>query len=135
MIKSRHILLIASFVLFLLTSSCGKNQIEHHVSNSSWIITRVDYTQTNTSVSVQDTLSFVSDTKYTINNGDERNYTLVDNNHNQLRLDLNDCTTLGGNYAAYVNEDLIRDGELNGTVFFRTIGNENDLIVWMERLS
>ena len=131
-------------VSVLLLSSCNKeDRLERrfnyydHLSGTTWVITRFDNTLTNLSEEPNDTLYFIDDITYRINNGTSRAYELRRNkdfsdDRYDPTLELFECTTLGGDYYGYPSFKNIEDGELNN-ILFDTPG-DNQVIVWMQKI-
>lgn len=107
-----------------------------NLSQTEWIITRYDNTLTNLSEFPNDTIYFVDSEKYQINGGNDQEYSLSkeqDNSSSERTLNLQDCSTFGGDYWSWFDLSLISVGELNNVLFNGY--NDNDIIVWMTRIN
>ena len=120
----------------LLLISCQKEKDDpvpqpNILNNTTWVITRYD-TENNTSVFPNDTLRFLNEDEYTINNSTSRLYSMgIVMNSNDKTLTLYDCTTFGGTYTGRVLSTVVEDGEINNTEFTELYGSDS-LRVWME---
>lgn len=113
----------------------SKYVLESDLSESSWVVTRYDNTNTTNSYFPEDTLHFLNDTVYQINQGSFKTYTLRDwSDNGQYDFKLEDCTTLGDTYFCTVSASIVADGELNNIRFWSNSTNTVDVMVWMERL-
>jgi hypothetical protein len=129
--KKNYCLFLSTLLLCTLVMSCKKNRIKPNLSHTNWVITRFDNTLTNLSEFPIDTIHFLDDENYQINNLTPRNYNLRKDD-NRLRLSLDDCSTFGGSYSTKLTELAIEDGQLNNQYFY-TLG-DNEIIVWMTRI-
>ncbi|MFT5780125.1 MAG: hypothetical protein ACI837_003086 [Crocinitomicaceae bacterium] len=115
---------------------------------TSWVIDRYDNAESQLSYFPSDTLNFISDTTYSVNNGSTRSYSLYNGTYPQYQntyqpylydteklLTLNDCLTLGGSYRGVIKKTGVDDGQLNNIDFeeVNTIST-NDIIIWVHRI-
>jgi hypothetical protein len=105
------------------------------LEGTKWVVTSYNNGLSG-NVYPNDTLDFISQTKYTINGGPQRIYTL--NNvvgNNMKSLSLYSFTTLGGDYSGQVQSTFIDDWVINNSEFSDMFNVNNTVTVWMERLN
>lgn len=145
--KNYYVYFLALTVALFSFSSCKKDIQEidfeyfNDFSGSKWVIIQYDNTLTNLSTFPQDTIHFIDNDNYQINDGPIREYYYriykPDNNEFQSQsfppeLMLFNCTTFGGDYYAAIDRENINDNELNNILFRRSA--EHSVIVWLERI-
>lgn len=82
-----------------------------------------------------DTLFFVTNNKYTINGGTQKNYNLNSVfGNNMSELTLYGFYTIGGDYSGMVPNTFVTDGQINSISFTDIFNTNNDKIVWMTRI-
>lgn len=82
-----------------------------------------------------DTLYFLNNTKYTINNGTQKNYMLSGVfGTNMSDLTLYGFYTIGGDYSGMVPNTFVTDGQINSVSFTDVFNTNNDKLVWMTRI-
>jgi hypothetical protein len=99
---------------------------------TKWIITK--YIQNFVPTYPNDTIVFVSNTKYTINSGSLRNYSLssiVGNNMSSLAL--YSFTTMGGDWSGQVQNTFINDWVINNSVFTNIMSSGQQVNLWAIR--
>ena len=103
------------------------------LEGTKWVVTR--YLNSFGNVYPNDTLDFISQTKYTINSGSQKSYSLSGVAGNNMRsLSLYSFTTLGGDYSGQVIGSFITDGVINNSQFSDMFNVNNTVTVWMERI-
>lgn len=102
------------------------------LQGTKWVITR--YLSGINTTNPNDTLEFVSQNKYKINNGSLSYFSLSYLTGTGMRsLSLYNCTTLGGSYSGQVLDGFIIDGIVNNAEF-TNLYNNNKVKVWMQRI-
>lgn len=105
------------------------------LEGTKWVVTRYNNGLSG-NVYPNDTLDFISQTKYTINSGTQRIYTLSGVAGNNMKsLTLYSFTTLGGDYSGQVQGTFIDDWVINNSEFSDMFNVNNTVTVWMERLN
>lgn len=103
------------------------------LEGTKWVVTRYD--QGLTPYYPNDTLHFVSQTKYTINGSTFRSCSLTNvAGNNMLSLNLYSFTTLGGDYSGLVQNTFIGDWAINNAAFADIFTTADTVFVWMERI-
>ena len=101
---------------------------------TTWVVTRYNNGLSG-NVYPNDTLYFINNTKYTINNGAQKTYSLSGVNGNNMKsLSLYSFTTLGGDYSGQVQGTFIDDWAINNSQFSDMFNVNNTVTVWMERI-
>jgi len=103
------------------------------LDGTSWIITRYD--EGMAPYYPNDTLTFISQVVYTLNNTGGYTYSLSNIAGNNMHsLTLYDCTTFGGNYSGQLSLSFIEAGEINNVTMTGVFGTNGTIQVWMEKL-
>lgn len=98
---------------------------------TTWIVRK--YTKDFSTTFPNDTLNFISNTDYTINNLPVRNYNLSSIiGSNMKSLSLYSFTTLGGDWTGEVQSTFINDRVINMAKFYNLFSS-GEATVWMER--
>lgn len=104
------------------------------LSGSTWVITRYDVSTNATLFYPDDTLYFLTDTTYHINNLPVRSYHLYQT-PSRTFLSLYNCSSLGGSFRGQLSVTEVQDGFIYNTQFDELfVGGNNSITVWMERL-
>jgi hypothetical protein len=104
------------------------------LSGTKWVVTRYNNGLSG-NVYPNDTLEFINNSKYEINGGPTRTYSLsnvVGNNNKSLSL--YSFSTLGGDYSGEVIGTFIDDNEINNSQFVDMFNVNNTVTVWMEKI-
>ena len=111
------------------------DESENKLIGTIWVITSV---QTSFSGKYpNDTLRFINNNQYTINNGASKTYQLSSEvNTNMKHLSLHYCFTIGsGIYSAKLSKTFIEDGIINDALFKNDYdGQDKDRLVTMEKI-
>jgi len=101
---------------------------------TKWVVSK--FIQNFTSIYPNDTLEFISNTQYTINNSNPKNYSLstIIGNSGMKSLSLYSFTTLGGDWSGQVQNSFISDWVINNSNFSNILGNNTDVKLWMVRI-
>jgi hypothetical protein len=115
--------------------SCGKNNPEaaNCLSETTWIVTRVDLENTNSSLILADTVDFINSSAYLYN---QKAYTYRIGNYNSEQnyyLLWEDCVIFGDDVEAQLNTDIIKQGLING-VKFNKVADNTSIYVWMHKI-
>jgi hypothetical protein len=100
---------------------------------TKWVLTQ--YYDGFANVYPKDTLHFINNYQYTINNGTMLRYSLsniVGNNNSDFTL--YGLTTIGGDFSAQVPSSFTSTGELNSVKFKDVWKVQNDKTVWLEKI-
>ena len=101
--------------------------------NTKWILTK--YIQNFVPFYPSDTITFISNTQYTINNSVPRNYSLSGIVGNNMKsLSLYSFTTLGGDWSGQVQSTFINDWVINNSNFVDIMNVSASLRLWMVRI-
>lgn len=101
--------------------------------NTKWVVTK--FIQNFVSTYPNDTIEFVSNTQYKINNSTNRNYSLSNVvGSNMKSLSLYSFTTLGGDWSGQVQSTFINDGVANNSLFTDMFSNSPSTRLWMVRI-
>lgn len=104
------------------------------LAGTQWVVTRYNNGLSG-NVYPNDTLDFISNTKYTINGGTQKTYSLSGVLGNNMKaLNLYSFTTLGGDYSGQVQGTFIDDWVINNSEFSDMFNVNNTVTVWMERI-
>lgn len=104
------------------------------MTNQKWIVTRYNNGLSG-NVYPDDTLEFVSQTQYKINNGSLKNYTLSSVVGNNMKsLSLYSFTTLGGDYSGQIQSSFMSDWSITNSNFTDMFNVNNTVTVWMTRI-
>lgn len=112
----------------------NSNNTNTTLVGTKWVITKL--VQNLSTITTNDTLSFVSNTQYKINNSNVRNYSLSGVVGNNMKsLSLYSFTTLGGDWSGQVQSTFISDGVVNNAMFVDMFNvNSYDVRIWMKRI-
>jgi hypothetical protein len=107
---------------------------EPTIRGTKWVLSRYNNGLSG-NVYPNDTLEFVTDTKYTINGGSEKVY-VVSNviGNNNKSLSLYSLTTLGGDYSGQIIGSYLDDGFINNAQFVDMFNVNNTVTIWMNRI-
>ena len=107
----------------------------NNMTSQKWVVTRYNNGITG-NVYPNDTLEFVSQTQYKINNGSLRNYSLSSVVGNNMKsLSLYSFTTLGGDWSGQVQSTFINDRVINNALFTDMFNvNNYETRIWMTRI-
>lgn len=135
--------IVCAFLLITAITSCNKQDpffetenISAEIVESKWVITRYDNTLTNQSFFPNDTLHFISSNEYTLNDGSLQTYTYVE--HVGIAADarvltIENCASFGGTYWASFESNFLAEDQI-GNLLFNGY-NDNDIVVWLERVN
>jgi hypothetical protein len=132
---------LVSFSSCTKTLEIEKSEYEYYsdLSQTQWVITRYDNTLTNASETPMDTIHFLSDRTYRINQGTVGDYLYginltyaIEGYESTPILRLDNCVTFGGTYSAQIKQVSIKDGELNNQLFNTT--DDNQIVAWLEQI-
>jgi hypothetical protein len=100
---------------------------------TKWVVTK--FIQNFVSTYPNDTLVFVSNTQYKINNSTLRTYNLSGIVGNNMKsLSLYSFTTLGGDWSGQVQSTFINDWVVNNSNFTNIMNTSTNVKLWMVRL-
>jgi hypothetical protein len=103
------------------------------LSNSTWVLT--NYLDNLNNIIVNDTLEFISETQYTWNGSNPKNYSLSGIVGNNMKsLSLYSFTTFGGDWSGQVQASFITDGVMYNTTFVDIMGVGTNKKVFMQRI-
>lgn len=110
------------------------NGFTNQLSGSRWVLTRVVSAFATTYPN--DTIEFVSNNRYVLNQNAQRPYTLtLIQGSNLQSLTLNFFTPFGGsNYAGQISPYAYDDGELNNIEFTDLQNNTSKIRAWFEKI-
>ncbi len=105
------------------------------LGGTKWVISRYD--RGMEPYYPNDTLTFLSNNTYTINNDvTERRYSIYNvTNSNMSSITLYGLTTLGGDYSGEVLTQGLIDGELNNNTFNSIWNNDVEVNVWFRKIN
>ena len=114
--------------------STNGNGSDTNLEGTRWVVTR--YLSGFGNVYPNDTLDFISQSEYTINNGTPRSYTLSGVIGNNMKsLDLYGFSTIGpSDYSGQVSQNFVNDGVMNNVEFHDMFDVATKVRVWMERI-
>lgn len=105
-----------------------------NLTGTTWVVTKFYDGFSNNYPN--DTLRFINNGQYTINNGSVLNYTLSNVfGNNMSELTLYSFFTMGGDYSGFVPDGFVSDGQINSASFTDIFNTNNDKIVWMTRIN
>lgn len=106
------------------------------ISGTKWVLTQYRNTSYVGSTQCSDTISFISNTEYTINNGAIRTYTLssiVGSTNKSLTL--NFFSTFGGShYSGQVGYYFVSDGVINSCEFHDMQNTSISFLAWFIKI-
>lgn len=106
---------------------------QNSIVGTKWVVTKFYDGFSNNYPN--DTLYFSSNTQYTINGGNYKNYTLSNNiGNNMSTLTLYGFYTIGGDYSGMVPNSFVSDGQINSVSFTDIFNTNNDKLIWMTRI-
>jgi len=108
--------------------------VSNNLTGTKWVVTK--YIQNFVTTYVNDTLDFISQTQYKINNSTTRNYSLSNIvGSNMKSLSLYSFTTLGGDWSGQVQSTFINDWVINNSLFTNMFNsNSPETRVWVTRI-
>lgn len=105
----------------------------NNIINTKWVVTRYD--EGLIPYYPNDTLHFINNNEYTINNGTYNNYTLSNIfGNNMTELTLYNFYTIGGDYSGMVLDSFIEDYQINASIFTDIFNTGTNKTVWMVRI-
>jgi len=104
------------------------------LTGTKWVVTK--FIQNMVSTYPNDTLTFVSNTQYKINNSTVRNYNVSNIVGSTMKsLSLYSFTTLGGDWSGQVQGTFINDWVINNSSFVNIMSNTTpETRVWVTRI-
>ena len=142
--------LLFIFIIIFLLFGCKKTPIEpiagvtpeivikptNEIVGTRWLLVEYRNTSYIGSTKSYDTISFINNTEYKINNGVPRTYnlsTLVGSTNKSLQL--NFFTPFGGsNYSGSVGHYFVIDGVINACLFTDNQNNSIKFLAWFEKI-
>jgi len=104
------------------------------LSNSVWVLTNY-FDNLTFDVIANDTLEFISETQYTWNGSNPKNYSLSGIVGNNMKsLSLYSLTTFGGDWSGQVQASFITDGVINNATFVDIMNVGSNKKVFMQRI-
>ena len=117
----------------ILNSIVDEPTSSESLNGTQWVVTRYD--EGMTPYYPNDTLNFISNVSYTINNGEWHNYSVSNIvGNNLLTLTLYECVTLGGNYSGEITPAAVTSGEINNQIFNGIFDTEGHIRVWLDKI-
>ena len=118
----------------VLNSIIDEPTASESLNGTQWVITRYD--EGITPYYPNDTINFISNVSYTINNGGWQNYSVSNiTGNNLISLTLYECVTLGGNYSGEILPASLLSGEINNQILNGIFDTEGSIRVWMEKIN
>ena len=104
------------------------------ITGTKWVVVRYNNGLSG-NVYPNDTLDFITDNTYTINNGSPKNYTISNvTGNNNKSLSLYSFSTIGGDYAGQIMGSYLTDGQINNAQFHDLFNVNNTVTIWMIKL-
>lgn len=124
-----------AFTVIAFSIGCNKNnQGNDALTGSTWVVTRIDNSGTNSSVVLNDTIEFISRTKYRIN-GKEYFYSIgLFNGEENYYCNIENYVELGGDIQGYIDPEAIENGAINSTPFTRDF-DSTIFYLWLTKLN
>ena len=107
---------------------------EASIIGTKWIVTRYNNLLSG-NVYPNDTLEFITNSKYTINGSSQKIYSIsnvIGNNNKSLTL--YSFSTLGGDYSGQIIGSYLDDGFISNSQFVDIFNVNNTVTIWMERI-
>lgn len=103
------------------------------LAGTTWVLT--NYLDNLTNITVNDTITFISETEYIWNNSTPKNYSLSGIVGNNMKsLSLYNFTTFNGDWSGQIQSTFISDGVIQNATFVDLMNNQPDKRVWMQKI-